>query len=1508
MLGWVHKVLGGRPWERELKLVQPLVEEINKLEPRLRELSDDELRNITADLRDDLSKDATLEDVLPEAFAAVREAARRTIGMRHYDVQLIGGIILHRGKIAEMRTGEGKTLVATLPTYLNALTGKGVHVVTVNDYLARRDAQWMGKVYNALGMSVGVIQHEKAFVVDPTYQADEASTMGLRPAEHRRQAYAADITYGTNNEFGFDYLRDNMVWQMEDMVQRELHYAIVDEVDNILVDEARTPLIISGPADDASDDCRRFARLVRLMREGLDFEIEQRNRSITLNEEGIEKVERMLGIQNLYAAEHAEKTYYLENAMKAQFLFQRDVQYVVRGGEVIIVDEFTGRMMPGRRYSEGLHQAIEAKEGVPIQRENVTWARITFQNYFRLYDKLAGMTGTALTEADEFRRIYNLDVVPIPTHKDMVRKDLTDFVYKSEDGKFDAVVKDIEQLTQDGRPVLVGTVSIEKSEHLSKLLRARKIKHEVLNAKNHEREAAIIAQAGRFGAVTIATNMAGRGVDILLGGNAAGLADEILAKQKLDRLTATPEQLDAAVREAEAICAREREQVVDLGGLHVLGTERHEARRIDNQLRGRAGRQGDPGSSRFYLSLEDDLMKRFGGTRIAGLMGKMGLDDSIPLEHSLVHKAVASSQSKVEALNFDIRKHVVEYDDVMNRQREVIYADRRKALQDWSMGRTIDRWIGTELEPLVSEHLSGDDATAWDYAGLRTAIARIAWLRDAVDDTRLAPRSREEIVEDLAEAAREAAPNLASQIEAWISDELVPLVDQYLIDEEVNAWDHDALVEALAKISWVSDSVDAERLGTLSRQETIDDLAEAARRQSIRLHGQSEQWIESELQPLVDRFLPPDDPGAWDFTGLRAAVHEIAWLQDTLDDSRLQPRSREEIVVDLARVAQDQKPSPRQRIGTWLEEEVTRLVGECVAGDDPSRWDYEGILVALRRIPRLSDSTAVDALSELSRDELADYVDRLSQGLAREFPERIEADLRRLVDIYVPVDDVRAADYSGLLRALPHVPRLFERVVSDQLRGWPRQRIAEYLTHVAREIAAREGLAIVEWLDRQPEVLTRRYLASDDPSAWNLEGLETALQDLAWLDDDVIQKIQRAASREEVVEVLTSAANEHTRWLRQSIEEWIDTELNALMDEYLDGENPNEWRLTDFLAELNDVEWLAGEVDENTVRLRARDAVAEYAVRKAKDAYQGLTPQDATTVREWVTNDLKDPNPRKWQLHRIIDGLRRIPGVIEAITIDLLRQMSRDEIVSYLADAAREIMAWKTQSPEFWMRATFKPAFALHLRDEDPSTWRVEGLIPALAERPLLIDTIAVSHLERIAERDPNRPGGQHDRQEPRARLISYLVDVAGRTYDRWATELSPEQLRFLEQQWILPTIDRHWIRHLSAIDDMREGIGLRAYGQRDPLVEYKVEAAAMFDELLGKIRHDIVYAMSNLQVVTEPQPRRQPAAQPTAAATNRDEARGMQPVKAGKKLRPNDRCHCGSGAKYKRCHGRSER
>ncbi len=718
MIGTLLSKVFGTKNERELKRLWPIVEQINSLEESISNLTDSKLKEKTDEFRKRIENGMILDEILPEAFAVVREVSRRILKMRHFDVQLIGGIVLHEGKIAEMKTGEGKTLVATLPVYLNALDRRGVHVVTVNDYLAKRDTQWMGPIYNFLGLSVGVIQHDNSFLYDPSYRSTDKRFDCLRPCS-RKEAYAADITYGTNNEFGFDYLRDNMKYDISEYCQRELNYAIVDEVDSILIDEARTPLIISGPSEESTDKYYKIDKIIPKLKKDVDFTLDEKTKTAVLTEEGSLKVERLLGVGNLYDPSNIELVHHVLQALRAHTLFKRDVDYVVKDGEVIIVDEFTGRLMPGRRWSDGLHQAIEAKEGVKIESENQTLATITFQNYFRMYNKLAGMTGTADTEAEEFAKIYNLDVVVIPTNKPMIRVDYPDVIYKTEKAKFNAVIKEIEELHKKGQPVLVGTISIEKSEILSYLLKKKGIPHSVLNAKYHEREAEIIAQAGRSGSVTIATNMAGRGTDIILGGNPEGLAKEFL-KDKKDY---TEEEWQNALSKAEEICKKDREKVLALGGLHILGTERHEARRIDNQLRGRSGRQGDPGSSRFYLSLEDDLMRIFGSDRISGLMGKLGMEEDMPIENRMVTKAIENAQKRVEAHNFDIRKHLLEYDDVMNKQRTEIYSFRKEILQSESLKDRIFHMIDETVEELLFIYCPEEKhVEEWNIKGLKDSL------------------------------------------------------------------------------------------------------------------------------------------------------------------------------------------------------------------------------------------------------------------------------------------------------------------------------------------------------------------------------------------------------------------------------------------------------------------------------------------------------------------------------------------------------------------------------------------------------------------------------------------------------------------------------------------------------------------------------------------------------------------------------------------------------------------
>lgn len=688
MLQLMKKIFDGN--EREVKKLEREVKKINELEPEMEKLSDDALRQKTDEFRSRIKEEDDLEDLLPEAFAAVREASKRKLGLRHFDVQFIGGIVLHQGRISEMKTGEGKTLVATAPVYLNALLGRGVHVVTVNDYLAKRDMRWMGPVYHALGLSVASIQHDVAYLFNPDYHNEDPGLDRLEPIT-RQEAYAADITYGTNNEFGFDYLRDNMVLDIRDCAQRELYYAIVDEVDSILIDEARTPLIISGRGVESTELYIRFARLARKLEKGVDYTVDEKAHSVPLTDEGVAKMESSLGVTNLYDNENMELSHQINQALRAKELYKKDVEYVAKDGEIVIVDEFTGRLMFGRRYSDGLHQAIEAKEGLKVRSEDQTLASITFQNYFRLYHKLAGMTGTAATEEKEFRDIYNLDVVVIPTHRGMIRIDNADVVYKNEQAKFNAVVDEIEKLSNAGQPVLVGTRSIEKSETLGLMLKRKGVPHQILNAKYHEKEAMIISQAGRKGAVTIATNMAGRGVDIVLGGN--------------------PPDPDMY------------EQVKKCGGLFIIGTERHESRRIDNQLRGRSGRQGDPGGSRFYVALEDELMRLFGSDKISGLMEKFGLEDDVPIEHNWISKAIENAQTKVEMHHYDIRKQVLEYDDVMNKQREVIYEERRKILTGEELKPHLMNMIGDQISKMVAlyapPHVHPD---LWDRENLFTSF------------------------------------------------------------------------------------------------------------------------------------------------------------------------------------------------------------------------------------------------------------------------------------------------------------------------------------------------------------------------------------------------------------------------------------------------------------------------------------------------------------------------------------------------------------------------------------------------------------------------------------------------------------------------------------------------------------------------------------------------------------------------------------------------------------------
>jgi preprotein translocase subunit SecA len=857
MLKKMYYAVAGDPNEKIIKRHRPVAEQINALEKQFEAKSNDELRALTTEFRTRISEATAtlqeelteaekqymavlgtdeqkyarverervrkellaaeaeiLDDILPEAFAAVREASKRTTGLRHYDVQLIGGMVLHSGRIAEQKTGEGKTLTASLPLYLNALVGRGVHLVTPNDYLSKVGLQLMGPIYQLLGLSASVIQNSAgspdsgSFMYDPEFPAADDRFLALRPVT-RYEAYHADITYGTNNEFGFDYLRDNMVTDINRCVQRELHYAIVDEVDNILIDEARTPLIISGESRESSNYYVTFSQVVRTLEPEVDYVVNEKDRIATLTEEGIQRIERKLGIENLYSPENFEMIPYLDNALRANVLYKLDKDYIVRDGqEVVIVDEFTGRLMEGRRYSEGLHQAIEAKEGVKVQKESMTLATITFQNFFRMYNKLAGMTGTAKTEEEEFQRIYNLEVVQVPTYKPVIRDDMPDMVYRSQEAKFKAVLDDIQGAHERGQPVLLGTVAIETSELIANLLKRRGIPHEVLNAKNHEREATIIAQAGRPGAVTIATNMAGRGVDILLGGNAEGMAREQLRKEGVE-LGEVPqrawndclEQIKHGKNPTETYNTRwaevlwesfqqtehDKKMVQELGGLHVVGTERHEARRIDNQLRGRSGRLGDPGTSRFYLSMNDELMRRFGGDRMGSIMERLGLEEDMPIEAGIVSKAIENAQTRVEGYNFDTRKHVLQYDEVVNEQRNRIYEQRRRILTEASLQTNIVDMIGEEITEVVGEFTSDDFEEHWRLDDLALALKAIFPLPAGFDAAQWKGKTRTQIEDEAVQMAMDAY--VAK--EQSLSPELMRVVEKQLMLRAVDMrWIH----------------------------------------------------------------------------------------------------------------------------------------------------------------------------------------------------------------------------------------------------------------------------------------------------------------------------------------------------------------------------------------------------------------------------------------------------------------------------------------------------------------------------------------------------------------------------------------------------------------------------------------------------------------------------------------------------------------------------------------------
>lgn len=1019
---WLIQKIFGTAHERTMKKLRPLVTAINELEPKIKRLSDQQLKAKTQEFKERLKNGATLDDLLIEAFAVVREASVRTLGMRHFDVQLVGGIVLHQGKIAEMKTGEGKTLVATLPLYLNALEGKGVHLVTVNDYLAKRDAEWMGKIYNFLGMSVGVIEHGQT-------------------TSEKKKAYNCDITYGQNNEFGFDYLRDNLKFSVYEMVQRELNYAIIDEADSILIDEARTPLIISGPAEESTELYRVVNSIIPFLRRDIHFTVDEKAHSVTLTEEGVDLVEKKLGITNLYDPNNIEYLHHVLIALKAHTLYKRDVHYHVNeNGEIIIIDEFTGRLMPGRRWSDGLHQAIEAKEGVKIQEENKTLATISFQNLFRLYKKLAGMTGTAETEAQEFMKIYNLEVVVIPTHKPCIRTDHDDVIFKTYKEKRKAIVDEIERCYKRGQPVLVGTTSVEKSEDISRMLTKRGIPHNVLNAKHHEREAYIIAQAGRIGAVTVATNMAGRGTDILLGGN-----PEMLAKSKVIE-EEDPSKFEEYYKKFKEICDREHEEVVKLGGLHVIGTERHESRRIDNQLRGRSGRQGDPGSSRFYISLEDDLMRIFGGERITTLMDKVGMEEGQPLTHPWLTKAVERAQKRVEAHHFEIRKNLKEFDDVMDYQRKTIYALRRQILEgrykplsvtnegekhkNSSQGSEyipIDpifqervRWLirgllinyselkKREKEEEIVLYPGFDIIQRLHTKKLEYAIYNHFGVRIPIDEYEEDPEGAfNKLTKEVARSLSEQRERLFDLVENIINE----LIETYCGGKEGGeGWDLKGLRDAVWKIFEIK--IDIRELETLGRVEEIEEYIFKEIEWLIRF---KDKEIGRDVLPffifeLIEKYCEnKEEPSTWNLDNL--------WdeLQQRVEVKIEKPP--EEILRNylslfsylwkegIERIKErDSKFHPLK-----LKEELQRLIEEYCKSEEPEKWDLDSLLEEVKREYKLP-------IKNLTLTDLKDELRRIITEKVGERVAQLEVSkIGGLISKYCPGDDPQKWELPSLI-------------------------------------------------------------------------------------------------------------------------------------------------------------------------------------------------------------------------------------------------------------------------------------------------------------------------------------------------------------------------------------------------------------------------------------------------------------------------------------------------------------
>ncbi len=1515
----------GTKHEREIRRMLPLVHRINQLEPTYRKMSDRKLRDQTRRFRERLGRGESLDSLLPEAFAVVREAAVRTLGMRHYDVQLIGGIALHEGKIAEMKTGEGKTLVATLPLYLNALTGLGCHLVTVNDYLAKRDAEWMGKIYRFLGMSVGVIVH------------------GLTDSE-RQQAYRADITYGTNNEFGFDYLRDNMKESIEQYVHKLLpeehrgpknslfHYAIVDEVDSILIDEARTPLIISGPAEEAADLYLKVNAVVRTLKRDVDYTVDLKSHTVTLTDEGVERVERKLGIDNLYDPRNLDWLHHVNQALRAHTLYKRDVHYLVENGKVIIIDEFTGRKMEGRRWSDGLHQAIEAKEGLKPEEENQTLATVTFQNYFRMYKKLAGMTGTAETEAEEFHKIYELDVMVIPTNVPCIRIDHDDVIYKTEEGKLRAVIEEIIDCHKRGQPVLVGTVAVEKTEEISRRLKKKKIPHEVLNAKNHEREAYIVAQAGRKGAVTISTNMAGRGTDIILGGNA-----EYMAKIEADPET-EPERYKKVLARLQEEFAKEREEVKAAGGLHILGTERHESRRIDNQLRGRAGRQGDPGSSRFYLSLEDDLMRTFGGDRLQRIMEWAKMPEDEPITHPLVNKTIERAQRQVEAHNFDIRKNLLEYDNVMNHQRNAIYALRRQVLEGRYVAElteaerkagvtpkaptTSGKWtiplLSDKVRPAITKLLSAEYEKAarekdeqgmprlpeperlthllYRYFGAKVELA------NEVDDeleciekatTEIASsliQQRERLLDLVYELARKQVATYCPEgrhSEDWDTVALEDAVYQ-IFDLHVDGLEwlcHRAEVSAACKqiVPTAKGMVTIEKL-----EEVVSDLAEA--------------------------YCPPDmQPEEWDLRGLAREVGKFLGLKNVklegpFDDrreveaelvdlalGRCEPgRCRSRIQENVGKLAARIRQYGEYLIGPdfkdWLRE---RLDEHCPKDAPVAEWDLDGLVEDLRRrLTRPEDGLSLLADREEMEYRVYSAAERLiamtdqddDPLIAREAVPRFMAE--HCPAWHIETLEQRLRSHLGLPVTLDERDtraEIVELIYAQVAKLLPREAMAARLEALSREdVCDWLGVEPPEGLSEQVRKLLDEHCPPDRPlTAWHIHDLAERL--VVWLSGEEDEEPDPGA-----VQILKAMLPIKGRFVDQERVERIVSRLTEL---YLPSERPvSTWNLDGLAGEVRKVFYvtvpgLEGTLDADSFRKRCLEAAGDEHAGAVSALLDEHCPADKP-IQAWDVEGLAEAASQQG-----ID--------LSEVTWLASQQGLYDRIHRTLVDMAHRRAQWRV--PENLPKLLAELLEKYWPEDADASQYDAQGLA----------DEMEQLFCERFADL-----ARFQDRRELAKRLLGTAISFVA-AQDK---AMSLERRLWVFRHLYLEEIDDQWIEHLKAMDHLREGIGLRGYGQRDPKLEYAREGRDMFMAMMARIQENVASKVFRVRIQDEEEEglpefehkrRRmlflhgspQAAGQPAPAAQRRGTVRRQV-----RRVKPNEPCPCGSGKKYKNCHMNKDR